>query len=294
MVRGRLVAIDGRPVGPDDYEGARAKRLVEREFNLSWAAKPQADNRIVAGRWWTGRRDSPAELSVEEGLAETLGVKVGSRLTFQVAGEEVSAPVTSLRAVQWDSFRVNFFVLAPPGLLEGFPATYITSFYLPPDRHGALAGLVREHPSVTVLDVEALLARVRGVLEQTALAVQYVFLFALVAGVTVLAAAVQSTLDERRFESAVLRTLGADRRRLVTGLLAEFLTLGALAGLLASVASAATGVVLAQAVFGLDYRPGPGLWLTGLAAGVVGVGAAGLLGTWRVIAHPPMESLRRA
>jgi putative ABC transport system permease protein len=294
MVRGRLVAIDDRPVGPDDYESARAKRLVEREFNLSWAATTPTDNRIVAGRWWTRPGDSPAQLSVEEGLAETLGVKLGARLTFQVAGQDVSAPVTSLRAVQWDSFRVNFFVVAPPGVLEGFPATYITSFHLAPERQEVLAGLVRAFPSVTVLDVEALLSRVRDVLEQTALAVQYVFLFALVAGVTVLAAAVQSTLDERRFEVAILRTLGAERKRLVTGLLAEFLTLGALAGLLASVVAAGTGVVLAHSVFGLDYRPGVGLWLAGLAAGVAGVGAAGLLGTWRVIAHPPMESLRQA
>ncbi len=260
MVRGRLVAIDGRPVSADDYEAARAKRLVEREFNLSTAAEPQADNRVIAGRWWTGTRPPAPQFSVEEGLAETLGITIGSRLRFQVAGQDVEAPVTSLRTVQWDSFRVNFFVLSPPGVLEGFPATHVTSFYLPPQRAEVLAELVRAFPSVTVLDVEAILSRVRHILEQAALAVQYVFLFALLAGVTVLAAAVQSTLDERRFEVAVLRTLGADRRR----------------------------------VFDLDYVPGPGLWAIGLTAGLVGVALAGYLGTRRVLSHPPVESLRSA
>ena len=180
--------------------------------------------------------------------------------------DEIEAPVTSLRTVQWDSFRVNFFVVAPPGVLDGFPATYVTSFHLPPERPEVLSELVRAFPSVTVLDMEAILSRVRHILERAALAVQYVFLFALLAGVTVLAAAVQSTLDERRFESAVLRTLGADRRRLLAGLLAEFATLGALAGLLASAAAAVTGVVLARAVFDLDYVPGPGVWFSGVGA----------------------------
>ena len=292
MVRGRLAAIDGRPVSAEDYEGARAKRLVEREFNLSGASRPQGDNRIVAGTWWKAGETALPQFSVEEGLAGTLGVTLGSRLRFQVAGQEVEAPVTSLRTVQWDSFRVNFFVVTPPGVLDGFPTTYVTSFHLPPERPEVLSELVRAFPSVTVLDVEAILSRVRHILEQAALAVQYVFLFALLAGVTVLAAAVQSTLDERRFESAVLRTLGADRRRLLAGLLAEFATLGALAGLLASVAAAVTGVALARAVFDLDYVPGPGLWLSGVGAGLFGVALAGYLGTRRVLSHPPMESLR--
>ncbi len=292
MVRGRLVSIDGRPVSADDYEAARAKRLVEREFNLSTAAEPQDDNRVVAGHWWAPGRAAAPQFSVEEGLAETLGIALGARLRFQIAGQEVEAPVTSLRAVQWDSFRVNFFVVAPPGVLDGFPATHVTSFHLPPQRTEVLAELVRAFPSVTVLDVEAILSRVRHILEQAALAVQYVFLFALLAGVTVLAAAVQSTLDERRFESAVLRTLGADRRRLVAGLLAEFTTLGALAGLLASLAAAGTGVALARRVFDLEYVPSPGLWAIGVTAGVVGVALAGYLGTRRVLSHPPVESLR--
>ena len=292
MVRGRLVAVNGRPVSASDYEGDRAKRLVEREFNLSWAEELQADNRLVAGRWWSGQ--GAPEVSVEIGLAETLGLALGDALTFRVAGQEVVARVESLRSVQWDSFQANFFVLAPPGLLDDFPATYITSFHLPPSQQATLSELVRAFPSVTVLDVEALLSRVRAILEQASLAVQYVFGFTLLGGLVVLAAAVQATLDERRFEAAVLRTLGADRRRLVAGLLGEFVTLGALAGLLAAGAAGAIGVVLAEQVFDLAYRPSASIWATGLAAGVAGVALAGLIGTRRVINHPPLESLRRA
>lgn len=293
MVRGRLVARNEAPVVPEDYAEGRARRLVEREFNLSWAASPQVDNRIVAGAWWTPAEHGQAVISVEEGIADTLGLRLGDRLTFRVAGEEVTARITSLRSVQWDSFRVNFFVVAPPGLLEGFPTTYVTSFHLPRERDDVLSELVRGYPSVTVLDVEALLERVRSILDQTAAAVQYVFLFTLLAGITVLVSAVQSTLDERRFEGAVVRALGGSRRQLLGSLVAEFATLGALAGLLAASAAAATGVALGRQVFGLGYWPGPELWIYGLCAGVLGVGLTGVLGTRRVLDHPPVESLRR-
>jgi putative ABC transport system permease protein len=290
MVRGRLSAIGGRPVAAGDYEDPRAQRLVEREFNLSWATRPQADNRIVAGRWWqAGARQ---ELSVEQGLAETLGIRLGDELQFLVAGQAVQARVTSLRSVEWDSFRPNFFVLGPPDLLQGFPATYITSLFLAPGHEARLAELIHRHPSVTVLDVSALLGKVRALMDQAALAVQYVFLFTLLAGVTVLLAAVQSTLDERRFEAAVARTLGARRSQLLGALVAEFAALGALAGLLASGISSVVGLVLAQQVFQMDYHPSVWTAVVGIVGGALGVGAAGLLGTRRVLADPPLQTLR--
>lgn len=292
MVRGRLTAIDGRPVSADDYENPRAQRLVEREFNLSWAVQPQADNEIVAGRWWSKQETGKPLLSVERGLAERLGIKLGDALSFQVAGRSITARVTSLRTVRWDSFRPNFFVLAPPGLLEPYPATYITSFYLPPQRQGLLAELVRVFPSVTVLDVDAIIRKVRGIMDQAVLAVQYVSLFTLLAGVTVLFAAIQSTLDERRRESAIVRTLGGSRMQLLKGLIAEFTTLGALSGLLAAIAASGVGLVLAEQVFQLVYRPNPWTWIIGALGGTLGVGLAGVLGTSRVISHPPVESLR--
>jgi len=293
MVRGRLTAVDGRTVSADDYENPRAQRLVEREFNLSWAARPQADNEIVAGRWWSAQEAGKPMLSVERGLAETLGIGLGDELSFQVAGRRVTARVTSLRTVEWDSFRPNFFVVAPPGLLNAYPATYITSFYLPPERQGLLAELVRSFPSVTVLDVDAIMRKVRGIMDQAALAVQYVFLFTLLAGLTVLLAAIQSTLDERRRESAIVRTLGGSRVQLLKGLIAEFTTLGALSGLLAALAATAVGLVLAEQVFQLAYRPSPWTWVIGALGGTLGVGLAGVLGTSRVLSHPPVESLRQ-
>jgi putative ABC transport system permease protein len=293
MVRGRLVAINDRPVGPDDYEVPRAQRLAARDFNLSWAADLSDDNRIAQGRWWRPEEHGKALLSVETGIAETLGFALGDALTFQVGGETVTARVQSLRTVEWDSFRVNFFVVAPPGLLEAYPATYISSFHLPDGAHEILIELVRRFPSVTIIDVDALLAKVREIMARANLGMRYVFLFTLMAGMTVLLAAIQSTLDERRHETAILRTLGADRRGIRRGLLAEFLTLGALAGALAAFAATVLSAWLATQVFHFPYHGNPWIWVTGILGGSLGIGAAGLLGTHGVLRHPPMESLRR-
>jgi putative ABC transport system permease protein len=249
MVRGRLVSINDNPVNPDDYPDTRAQRLAARDFNLSWNAQPGSDNRIVEGRWWTRDEHGKPLLSVESGIAKTLGFGTGDTLTFQIGGQTVTAAVQSVRTVDWDSFRVNFFVVAPPGLLDDYPATYITSFHLPDDSRDTLIKLVRRFPSVTVIDVDALLAKVREIMERADQGMRYVFLFTLLAGFTVLLAAIQSTLDERRHEGAILRTLGADRRDVRRGLLAEFLTLGALAGCLAAFAATLLSAWLAAQIF---------------------------------------------
>ena len=293
MVRGRLVAINDRPVSPDDYADTRAQRLAARDFNLSWSAQPGSDNRIVEGRWWTRDEHGQPLWSVELGIGQALGFGLGDRLTFQVGGRTVTAVVRSVRTVEWDSFRVNFFVVAPPGLLDGYPATYITSFHLPDARRDTLLRLVRRFPSVTVIDVDALLSKVREIMVRADQGMFYVFLFTLLAGFTVLLAAIQSTLDERRHESAILRTLGADRRRVRRGLLAEFLTLGALAGCLAALAATLLSAWLAAEVFHFPYQGNPWVWLVGVAGGSLGIGIAGLVGTRGVLRHPPMESLRR-
>ena len=293
MVRGRLVAINDSPVGPDDYADTRAQRLAARDFNLSWSAELGAGARLVAGRWWTREEHGQRLLSIEQGIGEALGFGLGDSLTFQIAGQQVSARVMSVRQVDWDSFDVNFFVVAPPGLLDAHPATYITSFHLPQDARGALIELVRRYPSITVIDVDALLGKVREIMERADQGMRYVFLFTLLAGFTVLLAAIQSTLDERRHESAILRTLGADRSAVRRGLLAEFLTLGALAGGLAAFSATLLSAWLAAQVFHFPYHGNPWVWLTGVLGGAVGIGAAGLLGTRGVLRHPPMESLRR-
>lgn len=292
MVRGRLIAKNGRPVAPEDFGTPRAQRLVAREFNLSWAAELQSDNRITAGQWWTQEAFDKPLLSVEEGIAETLGFKLGDRLRFRVAGTDIEAKISSLRSVEWDSFRVNFFVVAPPGLLANSPATYISAFHLPSERNAVLAELVRRYPSVTIIDTDALLRKIRQIMNHAIVGVEFVFTFTLIAGIVVLFAAIQSTVDERRFESAVIRTLGGSRGRVLAGLLTEFITLGLLAGLVAAFAASATGAALALKIFDIGYQVNPWVWLIGGLGGACGIGVAGWLGTRSVLDHPPVESLR--
>ena len=292
MVRGRLTHINDRPVSGADYADDRARNLLEREFNLSWSARLQEDNRVVAGTFWDAPARGLHELSVEKGLAETLGIKLGDALTYRILDRDVRASVTSLRSVEWDSFRANFFVLAPPGVLEEFPATWITSFYLPAERKGVAGELVRAFPSVTVIDLEAIMTRVRGIMERVNLSIEVVFVFTLLAGLMVLYAAIQATQDVRLHETAILRALGASRARLIAGLLAEFTLLGLLAGLLAALAASAAGLVLARNVFHLSYTVNPLLWLIGPLVGALSIGLFGFLGTRRVLNVPPLATLR--
>lgn len=293
MVRGRLMAINGEAIDVDAFSNERAKRLASREFNLSWAAQPQVDNKIVAGQWWGDKGAAQHWFSVEEGIAKTLGVKLGDRLRYDIAGQSLEAEVTNLRSVQWDSFRANFFVLAPPGVMEGFPASYMSSFYVPADQAGQLDALVQRFPNLTVIDVSAILNQVRNIIERVAMAVEYVFLFTLAAGLVVLYAAIQSTLDERLRENAILRALGAQRRRLWSSLAAEFVTLGGIAGLLAAFLASVLGLALARQVLELDYVGNPWVWVLGLVVGGLGVGLAGTLGTRQVIKSPPLAVLRK-
>lgn len=293
MVRGRLVSIGGRPVGPDDYENPRAQRLISREFNLSWTDTLQSDNKITAGEWWGADGHGKPEFSVEAGIAETLGIEVGDTLRFQVAGEYTEAVVTNLRSVEWDSFNVNFFVVAPPGVIEQFPAQYITSFHAEGDVSQLLVDTVRRFPSVTVLDVRALMSQVRLIMDRATLAVEFVFLFTLLAGLMVLYAAIEATHEERRREGAILRTLGARRGQVLRGIAAEFAGLGLLAGILAAAAASALGLGLATQVFELDYRLNPWLWLIGAGSGAIGVALAGLAGTRQVLSQAPLLVLRQ-
>ncbi len=293
MVRGRLALVNGRPVRPEQYPDARAQRLAEREFNLSWSAGLQADNTISAGRWWDNDPAAAPQFSVETGIAETLGLRLGDELTWQIIDRSVTAPITSLREVQWDSFNVNFFVIAPPGVLETFPATWITSFHVD-DRHkGVLNELVRRFPSVIVIDVAALMQQVRLIIERVSGAVQYVFLFTLAAGILVLIAAMQTTQSERARESALLKVLGAVRATVARGLTAEFAMLGLTAGLLAAAAATLIGWLLAQRVFNVIFLWDPWVWVAGVCGGVAGVALCGIAGLRGALNEPPVSVLRR-
>lgn len=292
MLRGRLVAINGEPVTEDDYANPRAQRLATREFNLSWLATLPGDNRVVAGRWWDAADHGQPLFSVEEGIAETLGLAMGDELTYDIAGEQVTGRIDNLRHVNWDSFNVNFFVVAPPVTLDGFPATYITSFYLAPEQRRLPVALVQEFPGVTVLDVRAIMDQVRGVMERATWAVELVFLFTLAAGVLVLYATIQASRSERERESAVLRTLGAGRRRLALAYGMEFAITGLLAGLLAAVAAQAVGLVLARHIFELPYEASLWVWPVAMIAGIGGVVLAGVGGLRAALRTSPARVLQ--
>jgi len=290
MVRARLTAING--VSELKFGNDRGRDFIEREANLTWTSQLQSDNKIVAGSWWSAANLSQPQVSVEIEVARALGLKIGDELTYDVAGETIKALVTSFREVRWDSFRPNFFMVFSPGVLDKAAGTYITSVHIPAQQRSVLSDFVRRFPEVTAIDLEAILAQVRGVMDKASLAVQYVFGFTLLAGITVLLAAIQATRDERRYESAMLRTLGASRRTVLQGVAAEFTTLGLLAGTLAALGASVAGYFLATRLFNLKYSPDPLVWIVGLIAGALLVGISGTLATRSVVNHPPVATLR--
>jgi putative ABC transport system permease protein len=294
MIRGRLISLNGRPLSSADFADDRAKRLIDREFNLSSAERMQPDNVIVAGHWWSEADRGRPLFSVEEGIAQTLGIKMGDRLGYEIAGSQLSGVVTSLRKVEWDSFRVNFFVVAPPGVLDSYPASYVTSFHLAPARSALMDQLVKRFPNFLVIDVAAVLSQVQRIMEQVVKAVEFVFLFGLLAGLVVLFAAISATHDERVFDAAIMRTVGATGRQMLSAHASEFAAIGALAGVLAAIGASLLGWVLATRVLTVPYQVSPWVWLVGLIGGTGGVLIAGLLGTRRVLRTPPMQIFREA
>ena len=290
MVRGRLVAINGRTVSQDDYTDTRARRLVEREFNLSHTAKLPPHNTLAAGRW---RDDEAGAISVEQGLAETLGLQVGDQLRFDIAGQPVEARITSLRKVDWGSMRVNFFVIFTRAQMPDVPATMIAAFHAP-QRPGFDNALARDFPNVTSIDVSASIGQVQRVLDQVVRAVEFLFGFTLAAGLVVLFAAVSATREARSREFAVMRAMGASRTLLSQVQRTELLCVGALAGLLASLAAVAVGWALAHFVFEFAWRASPLVPLVGSAAGALLALAAGWWGLREVLRRPVVETLRRA
>ena len=292
MVRARLTAINGQPVAPERFKTDRGKRLAQREFNLSWAVDLPEQNKVVNGRWWTHSDHGQRQLSVEEGMAKALGLTLGDTMTYNIGGLTLTAEVTSLRSVSWDSFQANFFVIASPGALDENTASYISSFYLPVAQQDILNRLVQRFPNITVLDVAGIIAQIRRIIERVTMAVEYVFLFTLLAGLMVMYAAIYSTLDERVHEAAILRTLGARRRQLLNSIMLEYAGLGLLSGLAAAIAAGIIGAVVARQFFQLTYIPGPALWLQGMVIGAVGVGVAGTLATRFVVNQSPLKTLR--
>ncbi|MDP1535998.1 MAG: ABC transporter permease [Burkholderiales bacterium] len=290
MIRGRLVAINNRPVAPASFVEQRAKRLVEREFNLSHASRLPGHNTLAGGKWVA---DEAGAVSVEEGLAATLGLKLGDRLRFDIAGQLREGRVTTLRKVDWGSMRVNFYVLFPNAAMPGVPSTTIAAFRAP-GQPGFDNALARDFPNITLVDVSAQIGQVQRVLDQVIRAVEFLFAFTLAAGLAVLFAAVSATREARAREFAVMRALGAGRKLLAQVQCAELLGVGALAGVLASTAAIVVGWALARFAFEFEWTASWWVPLAGGAAGALLALAAGWWGLREVLRRPVVETLRKA
>lgn len=288
MVRGRLVEINGTAVRQAVTKEARSDNALNRELNLTWTTELQEDNKILAGRWWQPNDTGKPIVSVESKLAKRIGIESGDELGFAVGDQRFTAAVASIRSVQWESFRPNFYMVFPPAVIDRFPATWITSFYLDKNGKSVLRELVARYPAVTVLEMDLVIEQVGRIFRQVTLAVEYVLMFTLLAGFAVLFAALQASQDDRLYEGALLRALGGSRRQLRAGHLAEFTALGALAGLLAAMGAECLAWVLYSEVLHLEYSFQWPVWITAPVAGALLIGAAGYWGTRSVVERSPM------
>ena len=292
MIRGRLIELNGVAINEDTVSGREAKQMMSRELNLSWATNLSDVNKISEGVWWEKNSTLP-QFSIEQSVATKLGVKLGDRLKFKIADQYAEASVTSIREVDWGSFRANFYVIASPGLLDDFPATYMSPFYLAPEKFELLNELIAEFGNVTVIDVAAIMSHVRGIINRVTMAVEYVFIFTLLSGFMVLLAGIQSTHDERLLENAIARTVGGSTRQIYRTLITEFVCLGMLSGLVAALLASGIGTILALYVLKTPVQLNETIWLLGLLGGGVGVGVAGFLGSRNAVRLPPIKVLKK-
>jgi putative ABC transport system permease protein len=294
MVRARMQTINDEDVKTREYPLEDGKWMANREQNLTWAETLSDSNELVKGEWWPVDYDGEPLVSLEEEAAMELGVDLGDRLQFLVAGQEIAPTVSSFRKINWDSFQPNFFMVLSPGALDGYPATFVAGVKIEDERNDILLNMVRKHPTVSVIDIDTILEQVKSIIDKASLAVQAVFVFTLAAGIAVLFAAVQSTIDERRFESAMLRALGVRRRTVLSGVLTEFAALGFAAGLLASAGASILAAIVAIQLFELDYTFNFTLWIAGLLGGVMLVCISGFVAARGAINAPPVDVLRAA
>lgn len=289
MIRARLVAVNGQASNPDDYADDRAKRLLDREFNLSHSAQKPPHNEIVQGQW---RENEAGSVSIEEGIAQTLKLKLGDVLRFDFGGLQIESKVTSVRKVDWGSMRANFYVMYPVASLPGVPATYMSAFRAPAVK-GFDNALVRQFPNVTNVDMSTTISQIQRVLDQVIGAVEFLFAFTLAAGLVVLFASVTATREERAREFAIMRAVGARSSLLRQVQRAELMGVGLLAGFLASIMAAVVGWALARFVFGFEWTVSPWAVLLGAMAGAVLALAAGWWGLREVLRRPVVDTLRR-
>ncbi|MEH6565371.1 MAG: FtsX-like permease family protein [Halopseudomonas sp.] len=291
---GRLVSINSQPVREQVTKDSQGERAINRDLSLTWSAELAADNQLREGQWWLSEATNDPQVSIEAELADSLGIKLGDQLDFVIAGQTLQGQVSSIREVAWDNFTPNFYMIFSPGSLDGLPATILTSFYLPSSERDALRRLNRAFPAMTLLEVEPVLEQIRSILAQVTLAVEYVLVFVLLAGLTVLFAALQATLDQRLYQGALLRTLGARKVLLRRANYLEFCLLGALAGLMAVAASELATWALYRFALDLVWQPHFWLWLAAPLGAAVLIGVAGALGTRAVVHQSPMRLINRS
>jgi putative ABC transport system permease protein len=292
MVRGRLTEINRTSINARLIASSEDTRSdMDREINLSWSEKLPSNNVVLAGQWWD-KDSSKAEISIESGLAERLQVNLNDSLTFQIGSEKLSVTVTSIRQLDWDSMRPNFYMMFPPGLLKQFPATYITSFYLPSDKKLFLNQFLREFPTITVIEMDSMIVQIRSIISQVSQAIELVLALIIVSGLLVLVASVQASLDSRFQESAILRTLGAGRKLVLGSLVIEFSSLGLLAGFLAAVSAELSVFGLQEFLLDMEFVMHPWVWIAGPVIGAILIGSAGYITCRKVVNTPPVEVLR--
>jgi len=297
MVRGRVVAANGidaetweKDHRASEVDGEDGPRMAS-ERNLTWTSRLPADNEVVQGAWWA-EDEHRALVSLEADYAQSLDLDVGDLLRFDIGGQEVEAEIANLRRLDWESMRPNFFIIFSPGVLEDYPATYMTSFYLEPGRKRFLNDLLSEYPTVTVIEVDALIRQIQSIVARVTQAVELVLGLVLASGCLVLIASIQASRDARLQEHALLRTLGGSRQLITRALAAEFAVLGLFAGVVAVIGAELSAAILQRQVFELPFQLHPWLWLWGPLTGALLVLAVGMFGTRRLVASPPMLILR--
>ena len=297
MVRGRIQTVNGMSARERDRsrraEGGppRGPRTTS-ERNLTWASDLPDDNVVIDGQWWSSEHEGIAEVSVESDFAWSNDLSVGDELVFNIEDREVTATVSNIRRVSWDNMQPNFYIIFSPGALAEFPSTYMTSFYLEGDQKLLLNDLLRSHPTMSVLEVDALIEQIQNIIEQVTLAIELVLVLIMISGALVLLASIESSMDERFRQHGILRTLGASRKLVMGSLVIEFAALGLFAGLLATLGSEISVFMLETQVFELGYRPNAILWLLGPVVGTLLIGIVGTLATRKVVSTPPSTVLR--
>lgn len=291
MVRGRLTQINGKDIYPGDFSQENARRLVDREFNLSYTTQLPPGNRIVSGQWLT---DAAPQISMEAGIAKTLNLKLGDQLTYEVAGEKITAPITSLRKLDWGSMRVNFFVIMPPAQLAGMPQSWITSYYQSPERESLDFALSQQFPNLTLVDVSASLQQIQEIIDKLSAALSLLFAFTMIAAMLVLISAIAATQDERFRNAALLKALGASKTVLAHIARIELLLIGAIAGLLAGIAAGVAAWALGRYVLEIEFNAFVQTLSMGIAFGITATLAAGYRFQARIQQASAIESLREA